>query len=92
MLNTQFFIFMTLGLLLYLYYDARQFDDASFVMVDFIVYHVPVGIFVVIIAAIFPLSVQHSRWRQPLHRPLRNPRADDRATELRVALLTWACV
>ena len=57
MLNTQFFIFMTLGLLLYLYYDARQFDDANFVMVDFIVYHVPVGIFGVIIAAVFAASM-----------------------------------
>ncbi len=57
LLNTQFFIFMTLGLLLYLFYDARGFDDSNLVMVDFIVNHVPVGIFGVIIAAIFAASM-----------------------------------
>jgi SSS family solute:Na+ symporter len=56
-LNTQFFIFMTLGLILYVFYGAREFADPNTVMVDFIVNHVPVGIFGIIVSAVFAASM-----------------------------------
>lgn len=56
-LNTQFFLFMMLGLLLFVFYGGRKFDDANMVMVDFIVNYVPPGIFGVIVAAIFAASM-----------------------------------
>jgi SSS family solute:Na+ symporter len=56
-LNTQFFLFMVLGLLLYVYYGGREFADANMVMVDFIVHHVPDGIFGVILSAVFAASM-----------------------------------
>jgi SSS family solute:Na+ symporter len=56
-LNTQFFLFMTLGLLLFVFYRGREFDDANMVMVDYIVNYVPPGIFGIIVAAIFAASM-----------------------------------
>ena len=57
LLNVQFFIFMTLGLILFVLYDARPFPDANMIMIDFIIDYVPVGIFGVIISAIFAASM-----------------------------------
>jgi len=56
-LNVQFFIFMTLGLILYVFYEGRVFADPNTIMVDFIINYVPVGIFGIIISAIFAASM-----------------------------------
>ena len=56
-LNTQFFIFMTLGLILYVFYDAKEFSDPNTIMIDFIVNYVPAGIFGIIISAVFAASM-----------------------------------
>jgi len=57
LLNVQFFIFMTLGLILFVLYGARTFSDPNTIMIDFIINYVPVGIFGVIISAIFAASM-----------------------------------
>ena len=57
LLNTQFFIFMTLGLILYIFYEGKAFSDPNTIMVDFIIDHVPVGVFGIIVSAIFAASM-----------------------------------
>jgi len=57
LLNTQFFIFMTLGLILFVFYEGRAFADPNTIMVDFIINHVPIGIFGIIVSAIFAASM-----------------------------------
>jgi SSS family solute:Na+ symporter len=56
-LNTQFFIFMTLGLFLYIFYAGREFTDPNAIMVHFVVNHIPVGVFGVIVSAVFAASM-----------------------------------
>jgi len=56
-LNVQFFIFMTLGLILFVFYEGRAFSDPNTIMVDFIVNYVPVGVFGIIVSAIFAASM-----------------------------------
>ncbi len=48
---------MTLGLILYIFYGAREFSDPNTIMVDFIINFVPGGIFGVIVSAIFAASM-----------------------------------
>lgn len=57
LLNVQFFIFMTLGLILYLFYEGRAFPDSNTIMIDFIINYVPIGIFGIIVSAIFAASM-----------------------------------
>ena len=57
LLNTQFFIFMTLGLILFVFYEGRTFSDPNTIMVDFVINYVPIGIFGIIISAIFAASM-----------------------------------
>lgn len=56
-LNTTFFLFLALGLILYVFYNAREFSDPNTVMIDFIVNYAPVGIFGIIISAVFASSM-----------------------------------
>jgi SSS family solute:Na+ symporter len=57
LLNTTYFIFCTLGLILLVFYQGRVFPDPNTIMVDFIVNYVPIGIFGIIVSAIFAASM-----------------------------------
>ena len=57
LLNVTYFIFCTLGLILLVFYEGRVFPDSNTVMVDFIINYVPVGIFGIIVSAIFAASM-----------------------------------
>ncbi len=57
LLNVTYFIFCTLGLILFVFYEGREFPDSNTIMVDFIINFVPVGIFGIIISAIFAASM-----------------------------------
>lgn len=57
LLNTTFFIFCTLGLILFVFYQGREFPDSNTIMIDFIINNVPIGIFGIIVSAIFAASM-----------------------------------
>ncbi len=57
LLNVTYFIFCTLGLILFVFYQGREFPDSNTIMVDFIINYVPVGIFGIIVSAIFAASM-----------------------------------
>ena len=57
LLNVTYFIFCTLGLILFVFYQGRVFPDSNTIMVDFIINYVPVGIFGIIVSAIFAASM-----------------------------------
>jgi len=52
LLNTTYFIFCTLGLILLVFYQGRAFSDPNTIMIDFIINYVPIGIFGIIVSAI----------------------------------------
>ncbi len=57
LLNVTYFIFCTLGLILFVFYEGREFPDSNTIMVDFVINYVPVGIFGIIVSAIFAASM-----------------------------------
>ncbi len=57
LLNVTYFIFCSLGLILFVFYQGREFPDSNTIMVDFVINYVPVGIFGIIVSAIFAASM-----------------------------------
>lgn len=52
-MNISYFIFTFLGVLLFVYYKGKTFDNSNSIMIDFMANHVPSGLLGLIIAAIF---------------------------------------
>jgi len=52
-MNIIYFTFMLLGVLLFIYYDGREFNSSNEIMIDFIANNLPVGFVGLIISGIF---------------------------------------
>ncbi len=52
-MNITYFIFMIVGILLFVFYGGREFNNENNIMIDFITTQIPAGLLGLIIAAIF---------------------------------------
>lgn len=56
-MNILYFLFMALGVLLYIYYGGRRFETSNEIMIDFIANHLPVGIVGLLISGVFAAAM-----------------------------------
>jgi SSS family solute:Na+ symporter len=52
-MNITYFLFMLIGVLLFVFFDGREFDNSNNVMITFIAENIPVGVLGLIIAGVF---------------------------------------
>ncbi|MDT2046791.1 MULTISPECIES: sodium:solute symporter family transporter [Priestia] len=56
-MNILYFVFMIIGLLLFVYFDGEKFDNSNSVMITFIADAIPVGILGLIMAGVFAAAM-----------------------------------
>lgn len=56
-MNILYFSFMLLGVLLFIYYDGREFTSSNDIMIDFVANHLPVGVVGLIISGIMAAAM-----------------------------------
>ncbi|WP_298830155.1 sodium/solute symporter [uncultured Planococcus sp.] len=56
-MNTIYFLFIILGVLLYIFYDGKQFENANDVMITFLAENIPIGFLGIVIAAVFAAAM-----------------------------------
>lgn len=56
-MNVMYFVFMFLGVMLFVFYNGRSFDSANSIMIDFIGNHLPVGFVGLLISAVFAAAM-----------------------------------
>lgn len=56
-MNSMYFIFMLVGVIMFVYYNGRTFEDTNRVMIDFIGTKMPTGLFGLVIAAVFAAAM-----------------------------------
>lgn len=56
-MNILYFLFMALGVILFIYYDGIEFDTSNGIMIDFIANHLPVGVVGLLISGIFAAAM-----------------------------------
>ncbi|WP_408008285.1 sodium:solute symporter family transporter [Pseudalkalibacillus sp. A8] len=56
-MNIMYFVFMILGVLLFVYFGGKEFDNSNNIMITFIANNIPVGVLGLIIAGIFAAAM-----------------------------------
>lgn len=56
-MNILYFLFMILGVMLFVFYNGREFDSANNIMIEFIVNELPVGVMGVLVAGVFAAAM-----------------------------------
>lgn len=56
-MNTIYFLFIVLGIFLYVYFDGKPFENDNDVMITFLADSIPVGVLGIIIAAVFAAAM-----------------------------------
>lgn len=56
-MNILYFVFMLVGVLLFVFYKGKEFGNANSIMIDFITNHLPVGVIGLVIAGVFAAAM-----------------------------------
>jgi SSS family solute:Na+ symporter len=56
-MNITYFLFMIIGVLLYVFFEGKEFDNSNNIMITFISSYIPVGVLGLIIAAVFSAAM-----------------------------------
>lgn len=56
-MNILYFLFMIMGVMLFIFYNGREFDSANNIMITFIVEELPVGVMGVLVAGVFAAAM-----------------------------------
>ncbi|MDT9025654.1 sodium:solute symporter family transporter [Rossellomorea yichunensis] len=56
-MNIMYFVFMFIGVLLFVFFDGKEFDNSNNIMITFIANNIPVGILGLIMAGIFAAAM-----------------------------------
>ena len=56
-MNIMYFIFMIIGVFLFVFFDGKEFENSNQVMITFIADHIPVGVMGLIMAGIFAAAM-----------------------------------
>ncbi|WP_319203259.1 sodium:solute symporter [uncultured Ilyobacter sp.] len=56
-MNILYFLFLTIGILLFVFYKGKEFTSSNDIMIDFIVNHLPVGVVGLVIAGAFAAAM-----------------------------------
>ncbi len=56
-MNILYFLFMMVGVLLFVFYKGKEFDSVNSVMIDFITNHLPIGVIGLVVAGVFAAAM-----------------------------------
>lgn len=56
-MNGIYFVFMIMGILLFIYFEGKGFDSSNQVMISFIANHLPVGVVGIVVAGVFAAAM-----------------------------------
>ncbi len=56
-MNVMYFLFMIVGVMLFVFYDGKAFETSNGIMIDFIMNHLPVGVVGLVVAGVFAAAM-----------------------------------